>query len=96
MVNRASAGESGDVRIPIFAVVEACGRKRPGLAWSHGETQAPRQTLRASKLCAALACRGDCASADATSIFRFKIGMIPTIAGCSGVGIVMYLAGVIA
>jgi chromate transporter len=30
------------------------------------------------------------------AIFRFKIAMIPTIADCSGVGIVIYLAGVIA
>ena len=30
------------------------------------------------------------------AIFRFKTGMIPTIAGCSGVGIVLYVAGVIA
>jgi chromate transporter len=29
------------------------------------------------------------------AIFRLKIGMIPTIAGCSGTGIVLYLAGVI-
>ena len=30
------------------------------------------------------------------AIFRFKIGVIPTIAACSGAGIVLYLAGVIA
>jgi len=30
------------------------------------------------------------------AIFRFKIGMIPTIALCSGTGIVLFLAGVTA
>jgi len=30
------------------------------------------------------------------AIFQFKIGMIPTIAACSGAGIVLYLVGVIA
>jgi hypothetical protein len=29
------------------------------------------------------------------AIFHLKIGMIPTIAACSGAGIVLYLAGVI-
>jgi chromate transporter len=34
--------------------------------------------------------------AAALAIFRFKAGMIPTLAGCSGVGLVLYLVGAIA
>jgi chromate transporter len=29
------------------------------------------------------------------AMFRFKVGMIPTLAACSAVGIVLYLAGAI-
>jgi chromate transporter len=31
--------------------------------------------------------------AAAVAIFRFKVGMIPTLAGCCGIGIVLYLLG---
>ncbi|HXY90229.1 MAG TPA: chromate transporter, partial [Xanthobacteraceae bacterium] len=34
--------------------------------------------------------------AAALAIFRFKAGMIATLAGCSAVGLVLYLAGAIA
>ena len=30
------------------------------------------------------------------AMFRFKAGMIPTLAACSAVGIILYLLGVIA
>jgi chromate transporter len=33
------------------------------------------------------------ALAAGVAIFRFKIGMIPVLAACSGVGILLYLAG---
>src|SRR5262249_2790294 len=33
--------------------------------------------------------------AAALAIFRFKAGMVPTLAGCSAVGLVLYLAGVL-
>jgi chromate transporter len=29
------------------------------------------------------------------AMFRFKIGMIPTLAGCSAAGIVLYLLGLV-
>src|SRR6266550_1495802 len=32
--------------------------------------------------------------AAAVAIFRFKVGMIPTLAGCCGIGIILYLLGV--
>jgi chromate transporter len=34
--------------------------------------------------------------AAAVAIFRFKVGMLPTLAGCCGAGIVLFLAGVVA
>jgi len=33
--------------------------------------------------------------AAAIAIFRFKVGMIPTLAGCCAAGIVLYLVGVL-
>jgi len=33
--------------------------------------------------------------AAAVAIFRFKVGMIPTLAGCCGIGIVLFLLGVL-
>jgi chromate transporter len=34
--------------------------------------------------------------AAAVAIFRFKVGMIPTLAACCIAGVVLYLVGVIA
>jgi chromate transporter len=35
------------------------------------------------------------AVAAAIAIFRFKVGMIPTLAACCGAGVVLYLVGAI-
>jgi chromate transporter len=35
------------------------------------------------------------AAAALVAMFRFKVGMIPTLAGCSGAGVALYLTGAI-
>ena len=35
------------------------------------------------------------AAAAAVAVFRFKIGMLATLAACAGVGVVLFVAGAI-